>query len=159
MRALIIKKNANGIINLKDYEHFVLGEITDFGQITNELIKNGKSHFDFKCCILKNEDYIPFIMNIEDTIINQMQNFSFTRVKFKELSISDDEKELEIKKIILKNHLSDIEILEHKAIKLIVRKEFGNNVKNELSEIGSKINKLEKEMDNIDYKKYLEEFA
>lgn len=159
MRILLIANTAEGIINLKETEHFVLNNITDFIQVIQELLRNQKSQYNFKYCTLEENSFIPFFMRVKNGLYNQMQTFSFERVKYSELNIDQEKKEEMIREMIMRNNVPEIKALEDKGLKLLLRKELGTKCEDDLIEIGEKIEILEKEIKNVDYQKYLNEFV
>jgi hypothetical protein len=159
MRVLILRNTANGIINIKDYEYFVIDNVTDFRQIITELVSMNKSQFDFKYCILEENEFIPFFMNVKNKLYNQMQEFSFDRVKYSDLAVSEDQKEAMIKQVVIQKNTILIQQLEKQGISLLLKREFGNEVNDDFLKVGEEIEKLENEIKDINYKNYLDEYV
>jgi len=88
-----------------------------------------------------------------------MEEFSFERVTFAELNIEEESKKKIISDMVTKNNMIKIEEIEKQAIKLIIKKEFGENVTKKLGKLKDKIDELEGEIKNVDYKKHLNEYV
>ena len=159
MRILILNKKAKGIINLKEQDHFLLDNIDNFGEVLKKIIAVGKNHFDYKFCVMEDGEFIPFFMKIKFKMMNQMEEFSFDRVKFSELDIDEKVKEKFIVDMVEKNNLIKIGDIEKQVLKLIIRKEFGENIEKKVNKFKNEYESLEKEMKNIDYKKYINDFV
>jgi exonuclease VII large subunit len=159
MRVLILNKKANGIINLKEEEYFVLDEITEFGQVLRKLTESKKNYFDYKYCVLEENQFIPFFMKTKTKLINQMEEFDFERVRFSELNIEEADKEKIITEMVKTKSNANIKTLEEEVLTLIVKRELGENIEKRINKIKDKFDKIEKELKNIDYKKFLNEFV
>jgi len=161
MKIILLKKDIYGIIDLRNQKdnYLILDNINDFNQILKSMITIGINKLDYKYCSLENNTIIPVVINIKDDLFNQMQTFKFTRVRYSELEIDEKVKKSLIENMVKnKKHQKELDI-EAQAIKLIIKKEFGKDVKKKLSKLSDDMDILNKEVANINYKNYLEEFV
>lgn len=154
MKILIVSGGANDIVDLREYDHFVLEGVTSYSQIQTEMLRRQKDLNSYKYCVLEDEDFIPFYMKIKNKLANYMQEFTFERVQIKDLNLSDDKiKEIasnDINNKLLEsyNHLIPciVDIIEQLDIKTVDEG------------LISQIRALQSERDNFDKNKYLETF-
>ena len=160
MKVILLKKEILGITDLRKHkdDYLILENVLDFNQILTGLSSVGINRLDYKYCSLSDSEDIPFLINVQNDIFNQMQTFKFYRVRYSELNISNDEKKALIERVVKDDMFKRTASIESKAIKLIVKKEFGKDVKKKLSKLADEMDKIESDMSNINYKDYLNEF-
>jgi len=100
MKALLIDKNASGIVNLQNIEYLQLKDIKDFKDIELQVHTLGKFIKDFKYHVFEDDDFVPLIFRVVDGFYNQMQEFSLERVTYKELPLAKTEKKAFIENVI-----------------------------------------------------------
>jgi len=100
MKALLIDVNATGIVDLTNVAFLQLDNVANFKDINLKVSTQGKRIKDFKYHIFNDDEFIPAVFRVVEGFYNQMQEFNFERVSFKELPITEQEK----KKIIEKRY-------------------------------------------------------
>jgi len=100
MKALLIDKNASGIVNLQNIEYLQIKDIKDFKDIELQVHTLGKFIKDFKYHVFEDDDFVPLIFRVVDGFYNQMQEFSLERVTYKELPLAKTEKKAFIENVI-----------------------------------------------------------
>lgn len=159
MRILILKRDVSGIVFLSNLEHYFIDNVKSFSKISDELYRSGKKMADFKYCEFGDTETVPNCIKIKDKMFNQMDVFEVERVKYSELNLDDSVKESMIKEMVCDNNKPVISTLEDQGVRLLFRKEIGEDKEEEILKIGAEIEKLEKEIKECNYKDYMDELV
>lgn len=159
MRVLIINKESNGIIELGQFEHYLLENVSSFSDIKNYLTKNLKDVRNYKYCEQEDETFIPSFIKISNKIGHEMGVFTFSEVKYNELNVSEEVKKNMIEARFKASEEGKVGILYNSCLRLIVDKELGLDVTEELLKKGAEIEDTKKSLENFDYSNFLNEYV
>lgn len=156
MKALIIEKNANGIVNTGEIDSFELSDIKDFRDVEDKIHKLGKYIKDYKYHIFKDDEFIPGIFRVIDGFYNQMQEFNFERITFRELPVTDEKRKEIIEKIEGEKKSSAKQKLLLEKLELLYYVQVDETKQAEILEVTTKLEELN---EKIDYTEYLNELV
>jgi len=156
MKALLIDIKASGIVSLDTIDFHLFENIKDFSDIELRLHKAFKSIKDYKYHIFEDDDFVPAIFRVQDGFFNQMQEFYFERVTFRELPIDDKAKEALIKKLITDKRATQKKQLITDNIENLF---YATVDETKEAEIVSLVEKLEELKGEINYEDYLDELV
>ena len=157
-RVLILPRETSGIVDIRETEHFILDDITYLEEIYKYLIKNSKSAANYKFCQFEEKEIVPFFVKIKDKLSNGFAEFEISRVKFKELPLSEEK----VAELIESKHLQPI-LEEKKAIKgelieLFIDEWTGATIDEPTkTENVKRLAEINKKIDKFDTKKHMNE--
>ena len=151
MKILIIENTANNIIDIRNYDHFIIENINNFKQIQSEMLNRQKSLYLYKYCVLEDDWFIPFYMNIKNKLTNSMQEFSFERVTVNDLNLSEEQ----IKEIAHKEIDTNLSQAYNSLLPYLADILEQLNLENVDKTVLEQIRGLENEKLNFDKNKYL----
>lgn len=159
-RILLLSTKTEGVIDVRNKDYIIIDNVKYLEQIQSTLVSNKKSVNNYKYCQFEEKETIPFFIKIKDKLGNGMQEFEIEKLTFDEIVGEDDYK----KTLIEERHVSPIrkklQDIINKASYLIVSEKLGTETKeDDFLNLGVEKEKLEKEINEFDYKKYLNEIV
>ena len=162
-RILLIPIKLEGVVDvrsIKDKDYIILDNVQYLEQIQSTLISKKKSTNDYKYCQFEEKTLIPYFVKIKNKLGNGIQEFEIESLTFAEIVGDDDYKKTLIEEryvLPIKTKLQDI---MNKANHMIVSEKLGAEVKeDDYLNLGIEKEKLEKEISEFDYKKFLNEIV
>lgn len=162
-RILLIPIKLEGVVDvrsIKDKDYIILDNVQYLEQIQRTLISKKKNVNDYKYCQFEEKALIPYFIKIKDKLGNGMQEFEVESLTFSEIvGVEDYKKELIEERHVLpiKTKLQDV---MSKASYMIVSERLGAEIKeDDYLNLGVEKEKLEKEINDFDYKKFLSEIV
>ena len=146
MKILMVDIKESGIVDLQKTKHIILEGITKFNQVFDSLIQRGERSIDYRYCALEDNAFIPFYMKIHDGLFNQMQEFSFGRVTFKELAIPEEEKESLINQIITRNNSLKIKDIVSKGTEALLLSQVDPSATEEVKILAEELKVIKQEV-------------
>jgi len=159
-RILLIPIKTEDAIDVRSVDYLIIDNARYLEDIPKTLMSKGKNINNYKYCQFEEKEVIPFFMKIKDKLGNGMQEFEAEKLTFNEIVGEDDYK----KSLIEERHVLPIQKklqeLMNKANYMIVSEKLGTEAKEEdYLNLGIEKEKLEKEIAEFDYKKYLNEIV
>jgi len=159
-RILLLPIKLENVIDVRNEDYIIIDNVKYLEQIQSTLISKSKNINNYKYCQFEDKEIIPFFIKIKDKLGNGMQEFEIEKVKFNEIIGTNDYK----KELIGERHIvpikNKIQELMQKANYMIINEKMGSDVKeDDFLELGVEKEKLEKEINEFDYKKYLSEIV
>ena len=154
MKVLLIPKDEQGIIDYRYVEHYLYKDITNIQQVLSNFFITGQSQYNFKYCTFKDDEFMPFIFRIKDTLINQIQEFDYERVTYRELNIAEEKKEELITQLVKQSNLTKERELKDRGLLLLLESYVDKSKEDDILDVVSELENLH--TDKIDYKKYLD---
>jgi len=159
-RILLLPKKLEGVVDVRNEDYLIIDNAKYLEQIQSTLISKKRSVKDYKYCQFEEKEIIPFFIKIKDKLENGMQEFEVEKLTFDEIVGEDDYK----KALIEERHVlpvqQKLQELINKANHMIISEKLGTEIKEEdYLNLGIEKEKLEKEINDFDYKKYLNEIV
>lgn len=155
MKVLIVKTGVQGIAHLNNIEYYIYDNVKSVADIMQKLTLENKNYVHYKYCVLKEDiSRLPYI-KIENSMLSQMQEFVFEKVRYKDLNVSEDIRKDLILGTIKRNTTRAIGVLRAEGLDLLLDQVFGEKVEDKLLAIGEKIEDLKEKSKDTDHKKYL----
>lgn len=159
-RILVLPKTITGIVDVRQQDYYILEKVNYLEQISNALAKQNKNPQNYKFCQFEETETIPFWMNVKDKLTNGFSEFEAEKVKFKQLPISDDDKE----SLVKSRHLLPLtqELLQAKsdAMELMLQEWRGESIEElQKNQAIKKIDDAVKKIDKFDVQKHMNEIV
>jgi len=159
-RILILPIKLEGVVDVRNEEYTILDNVKYLEDIQKHLISSRKSINNYKYCQFEGKELIPFFIKIKDKLGNGMQEFEVEKVKFKEIVGKKEYKEELIKERHILPVKQKIQGIMEKANRMIIDEKMGLKIKeDDFLELGIEKEKLEKEINDFNYKDFLNEIV
>lgn len=162
-RILLIPIKLEGVVDvrsIKDKDYIILDNVQYLEQIQSTLISKKKSTNDYKYCQFEEKSLIPFFIKIKNKLGNGIQEFEIESLTFSEIIGEDDYKKTLIEERYILPIKEKLQSVIYDANFLMISEKLGEKVDEEkYFDLGIEKEKLEKEIKEFDYKKYLDEIV
>jgi len=159
-RILLLPIKLEGSVDVRNEDYIIIDNVKYLEDIQKTLISKSKNVNNYKYCQFEEKEIIPFFLKIKDRLGNGMQEFETEKLTFDEIVGTNDYKKTLVEErhiLPLKNKVQDI---MNKANYMIINEKMGLEVKeDDFLNLGVEKEKLEKEINEFDYKKYLNEIV
>jgi len=159
-RILMLPIKLEGVIDVRNEDYIIIDNVKYLEDIQKTLMSKSKNVNNYKYCQFNEKEVIPFFIKIKDRLGNGIQEFEIEKLTFDEIIGTDDYKKglIEERHILpLKNKVQEI---MNKANYMLINEKMGLEVKEEdFLNLGIEKEKLEKEINDFDYKKCLNEIV
>jgi len=156
MKALLIDVKATGIVNLENIDFIKFDNVGEFKEIERKLHKSGKITRDYKYHVFENDEFIPAIFRVIDGFYNQMQEFNFERITYKELPVDEKVKEQLITKVVGERREQEKQKMVKKGLETLLYAQVDSTKEQDVISI---VENLEKFDSPIVYTDYLNELV
>jgi len=158
-RVLIIPRDSTGIVDVRKLKYLTLENVQYLEQITAAMLQNNMNKTEYKYCQFSQDEKIPVALKIVDRINNgPLVEFDYERVSFESANLDDTEDLIENRYLLpLKQEKQAIIGL---VVEMMVDEKLGGKITDEdYKEVKKQNSKIDREIKNFDFKKYLKKLV